>query len=229
MASERSFLLSKTENQLIQLSGQERKDAFMLLSNAFLTYLKKKRVSKKNTRSILLSAIIAGHCDAPEELRTILSEEEKNAALKALAEYFDEKTDFNTLIAQINPEEAGACLNEQIEKLGGEFTYLFAVFALSFGYLDNDCGPEVGYAISSTLGYTFMRYVADHGDKIDEILSNKQEERRSIFEEAAGVLKYKKRKTDALHKLEGTHDNMNRVNDILHELELQVQPLKQEK
>ena len=171
MASERSFLLSKTENQLIQLSGQERKDAFMLLSNAFLTYLKKKRVSKKNTRSILLSAIIAGHCDAPEELRTILSEEEKNAALKALAEYFDEKTDFNTLIAQINPEEAGACLNEQIEKLGGEFTYLFAVFALSFGYLDNDCGPEVGYAISSTLGYTFMRYVADHGDKIDEILS----------------------------------------------------------
>ena len=69
MASERSFLLSKTENQLIQLSGQERKDAFMLLSNAFLTYLKKKRVSKKNTRSILLSAIIAGHCDAPEELR----------------------------------------------------------------------------------------------------------------------------------------------------------------
>lgn len=171
MASERSFLLSKTENQLIQLPGQERKEAFMLLSNAFLTYLKKKRVSKKNTRSILLSAIIAGHCDAPEELRTILSEEEKNAAHEALAEYFDEKTDFDKMIAQINPDEAGACLNEQIEKLGGEFTYLFAVFALSFGYLDNDCGPEVGYAISSTLGYTFMRYVADHGDKIDEILS----------------------------------------------------------
>lgn len=171
MASERSFLLSKTENQLIQLPGQERKEAFMLLSNAFLTYLKKKRVSKKNTRSILLSAIIAGHCDAPEELRTVLSEEEKNAAHEALAEYFDEKTDFDKMIAQINPDEAGACLNEQIEKLGGEFTYLFAVFALSFGYLDNDCGPEVGYAISSTLGYTFMRYVADHGDKIDEILS----------------------------------------------------------
>lgn len=65
--------------------------------------------------------------------------------------------------------------------------------------------------------------------KIDEILSNKPEERRTIFEEAAGVLKYKKRKIDALHKLERTHDNMNRVNDIIHELELQVEPLKQEK
>lgn len=65
--------------------------------------------------------------------------------------------------------------------------------------------------------------------KIEEILSNKPEDRRVIFEEAAGVLKYKKRKNEALHKLERTHDNMSRVGDIIHELELQVGPLKQEK
>ncbi|HPF82988.1 MAG TPA: chromosome segregation protein SMC [Bacilli bacterium] len=65
--------------------------------------------------------------------------------------------------------------------------------------------------------------------KIEEILSTKAVDRRVIFEEAAGVLKYKKRKEEALRKLERTHDNMNRVEDIIHELEIQVLPLKEQK
>jgi len=65
--------------------------------------------------------------------------------------------------------------------------------------------------------------------KIEEILSNKPSDRRVIFEEAAGVLKYKKSKEEALRKLEKTHDNMNRVNDIIKELEIQVEPLKEQK
>lgn len=65
--------------------------------------------------------------------------------------------------------------------------------------------------------------------KIEEIISTKPYERRIIFEEAAGVLKYKKRKEEALRKLERTHDNMNRVNDIIKELEMQVEPLKEQK
>ena len=65
--------------------------------------------------------------------------------------------------------------------------------------------------------------------KVDEILSNKPENRRVIFEEAAGVLKYKKRKEEALRKLEKTHDNMSRVDDIIKELETQVGPLKEQK
>ena len=65
--------------------------------------------------------------------------------------------------------------------------------------------------------------------KIEEILSSKPNERRVIFEEAAGVLKYKKRKEDALRKLDKTHDNMNRVNDIINELSIQVEPLKIQK
>ena len=65
--------------------------------------------------------------------------------------------------------------------------------------------------------------------KIDDILSSKPENRRVIFEEAAGVLKYKKRKEEALRKLEKTHDNMNRVNDIIKELEVQVEPLREQK
>lgn len=62
--------------------------------------------------------------------------------------------------------------------------------------------------------------------KVEEILSSKSEERRSIFEEAAGVLKYKSRKKKAEYKLAETQENLNRVQDILHELEIQVEPLK---
>ncbi|MCH1623813.1 chromosome segregation protein SMC [Fredinandcohnia quinoae] len=62
--------------------------------------------------------------------------------------------------------------------------------------------------------------------KVEEILSSKSEERRSIFEEAAGVLKYKSRKKKAEYKLAETQENLNRVNDILHELEIQKEPLQ---
>lgn len=62
--------------------------------------------------------------------------------------------------------------------------------------------------------------------RVEEILNSKAEERRTIFEEAAGVLKYKIRKKKAEGKLSETQDNLNRVNDILHELETQVEPLK---
>ncbi|MFC3882604.1 chromosome segregation protein SMC [Bacillus songklensis] len=62
--------------------------------------------------------------------------------------------------------------------------------------------------------------------KVEEILSNKAEERRSIFEEAAGVLKYKTRKRKAEIKLIETQENLNRVMDILHEIEGQLEPLK---
>ena len=65
--------------------------------------------------------------------------------------------------------------------------------------------------------------------KVEEIFSNKPQDRRVIFEEAAGVLKYKKRKEDALRKLDRTHDNLDRVNDIISELAIQVEPLKKQK
>ena len=65
--------------------------------------------------------------------------------------------------------------------------------------------------------------------KIESIISDKPADRRVIFEEAAGVLKYKRRKEEAIRKLEKTHDNMNRVNDIIAELEIQVTPLKEAK
>lgn len=64
--------------------------------------------------------------------------------------------------------------------------------------------------------------------KIDEILSTKPTDRRVIFEEAAGVLKYKKRKEEAIRKLERTNNNINRVNDIIKELETNLEPLKEQ-
>ncbi|WLR52310.1 chromosome segregation protein SMC [Bacillus tianshenii] len=62
--------------------------------------------------------------------------------------------------------------------------------------------------------------------RVEEILSSKAEDRRSIFEEAAGVLKYKLRKRKAEMKLAETQENLYRVEDILHEIEGQLEPLK---
>lgn len=62
--------------------------------------------------------------------------------------------------------------------------------------------------------------------RVDEILNSRPDDRRSIFEEAAGVLKYKLRKKKAEHKLVETDENLNRVLDILHEIEHRLEPLK---
>lgn len=64
--------------------------------------------------------------------------------------------------------------------------------------------------------------------RIDEILSAKGEERRRIFEEATGIVKYKTRKNEAIHKLEKEQQNLLRVDDIISELEGQVGPLEQQ-
>jgi chromosome segregation protein len=64
--------------------------------------------------------------------------------------------------------------------------------------------------------------------KVEEILSSKPEERRSIFEEAAGVLKYKQRKKKAEYKLAETQENLNRVEDITFEIEGQLEPLREQ-
>ena len=62
--------------------------------------------------------------------------------------------------------------------------------------------------------------------KIDEILSNKSEDRRNIFEEAAGIVKYRVRKNESEKKLEQTKLNLLRINDILSEIEANIGPLK---
>lgn len=64
--------------------------------------------------------------------------------------------------------------------------------------------------------------------RIDEILSAKGEERRRIFEEAAGIVKYKTRKNEAIGKLEKEQQNLLRVDDIISELEGQIEPLAQQ-
>ncbi|WP_034429204.1 chromosome segregation SMC family protein, partial [Caldisalinibacter kiritimatiensis] len=64
--------------------------------------------------------------------------------------------------------------------------------------------------------------------RIDEILSTKSEDRRNIFEEAAGIVKYKTRKGEAEKKLEKTKENLVRINDIISELDSQIDPLKQQ-
>lgn len=64
--------------------------------------------------------------------------------------------------------------------------------------------------------------------QIEKILSGKPEEKRELFDEAAGIVKFKKRKTAAQKKLEDEKNNLVRVSDILNELEKQVEPLKKQ-
>ena len=64
--------------------------------------------------------------------------------------------------------------------------------------------------------------------RIDEILSAKSDDRRAVFEEAAGVMTYRYRKEDAERKLQRTGDNLSRVNDILSELESRIEPLSKQ-
>lgn len=64
--------------------------------------------------------------------------------------------------------------------------------------------------------------------EIEKVVNNSPYDRRVIFEEAAGVLKYKKRKEEALKKLEKTNDNLNRVTDILNEIETNLSPLEKQ-
>ena len=64
--------------------------------------------------------------------------------------------------------------------------------------------------------------------RIDEILSAKSEGRRAIFEEAAGIVKYKTRKNEAERKLEQTEENLSRIHDRIHELQTQIEPMKEQ-
>lgn len=61
--------------------------------------------------------------------------------------------------------------------------------------------------------------------KVEEIFNSKPEERRAIFEEAAGVLKYKTRRKETESKLQQTQDNLDRLEDIIYELNNQIKPL----
>lgn len=81
-------------------------------------------------------------------------------------------------------------------------------------FLDTGIGKE-GYSIIGQ-------------GQIDKILSGKPEDRRELFDEAAGIVKFKKRKSSAEKNLEEERQNLCRVNDILSEIEKQVGPLEQQ-
>ncbi|MFI3545640.1 chromosome segregation protein SMC [Mammaliicoccus sciuri] len=95
--------------------------------------------------------------------------------------------------------------------LNKERTRLKSVLDL---FLDSGLGKEAFSIISQ--------------GKVDEVLNAKPNDRRYLIEEAAGVLKYKKRKKEATQKLDETEQNLNRVEDIVFDLEARVEPLREE-
>jgi len=80
--------------------------------------------------------------------------------------------------------------------------------------------------MDSGIGHDSLSIISQ--DKVKAIVETRDEERRVIIEEAAGVLKYKNRKKEATRKLLATNNNLNRVHDIIYELEDQVEPLRKQ-
>lgn len=72
-------------------------------------------------------------------------------------------------------------------------------------------------------GYSFIGQ-----GRVEDILSPNSETRREVFEEAAGIVKYKTRKEESVRKLAKTNDNLDRVEDIVHELEQRIDPLREQ-
>lgn len=64
--------------------------------------------------------------------------------------------------------------------------------------------------------------------EIDAMLSANPDDRRALFDEAAGIKKYRVRKREAVRKLESTEQNLNRVNDIIHEIETEIDPMREQ-
>lgn len=81
-----------------------------------------------------------------------------------------------------------------------------------------------GLFLDTGVGKDFYSVIGQ--GRIEEIINSRPEERREIFEEAAGILKYKLRKKEAQRRLDETRENMTRVQDVIYELELQIEPLR---
>ena len=77
-------------------------------------------------------------------------------------------------------------------------------------------------------GIGVSAYSVMEQSKIDLILNSRPEERRYLFDEVAGITKYKHRKKAALKKLEETEQNLVRINDVIHELQRETESLKQQ-
>lgn len=90
----------------------------------------------------------------------------------------------------------------------------------------NECRLKDIQAIFMDTGLGKDGYSIISQGKIDEILSNKSEERRHIFEEASGIVKYRTRKDEATRKLENTEITLQRVNDVINEIENNIEPLE---
>ena len=84
----------------------------------------------------------------------------------------------------------------------------------------------VNLVMDSGLGRDSLSIISQ--GNISAFADSKPEDRRALFEEAAGVAKYKKRKNESLGKLNRTQDNLDRVEDIVNELQRQIEPLKKQ-
>lgn len=113
----------------------------------------------------------------------------------------------------------------------GEVTVTRRVFRSGEGeyYINKaQCRLKDVYELFMDTGVGKEAYSIIEQGKIDVILSARSEDRRAVFEEAAGIVKYKTRKREAIQKLEDTRYNLVRVSDILSELERQMGPLSRQ-
>ncbi|MDE1548034.1 chromosome segregation protein SMC [Jeotgalibaca caeni] len=136
---------------------------------------------------------------------------------------------------QVNIAEVTIVLNNEDHSLPLDFTEISLTRRLNRNG-DSDCFINkkpcrlkdiTDLLMDSGIGKDSFSMISQ--GKVEQIFQNKPEDRRAIFEDAAGVAKYKNRKTSAERKLADTEEHLNRVEDILHEIKNQLIPLEKQR
>ncbi len=127
--------------------------------------------------------------------------------------------------------EVSLVLDNEDKKINSEYNEIYVTRKIyrngETDYLINNkhCRLKDIYELFMDTGIGKDGYSIIGQGRIDKIINSKPEERRSIFEEAVGIVKYRTRKTEALAKLKKEKENLDRVTDIIGEIENQLQPL----
>ncbi len=201
-----------------------------LLINGFKSFARKTEIDFENGITAIIGPNGSGKSNIADAIRWVLGEQ----SARALRGTKMEDVIFNGTESK---RALGFCEVELIfDNTDGKLPIEFSEVSLARRVYRNGeseyllCGSPVRLKDITELlrdtGIGKEGYSIIGQGKVEEILSNKSEDRRAAFEEAAGVMKYRARKDEAERKLEATCRNLVRLNDILSELGSQLEPLE---
>ncbi|MBQ3200591.1 MAG: chromosome segregation protein SMC [Clostridia bacterium] len=200
--------------------------------NGFKSFARKTEIEFENGITAIIGPNGSGKSNIADAVRWVLGEQSARALRGSKMEdiifngteqkkplaYCEVSLTFDNTDGKLNTEYTEVTVTRRVYR-SGESEYLLnrtncRLKDIGEVFRDTGIGKE-GYSIIGQ-------------GRVEEILSNKSSERRNVFEEAAGVMKYRVRKEEAERKLENTRKNLQRLGDILEELGNQVGPLEEQ-